>query len=109
LQAADTFVFPSIHEGLGAVAIEAQTAGLPCLLSDTIPLGAKVTDLVEFLPIDKGPDVWAKRMLAYVNFNRCDTYEIVRKAGYDIKDAAEWLELFYFNTVEGYKDAQYQS
>lgn len=40
LCAADMFIFPSIYEGLGIVAVEAQAAGLPVLASDTIPLEA---------------------------------------------------------------------
>ena len=30
----DCFVFPSRYEGLGLVAVEAQAAGLTCLISD---------------------------------------------------------------------------
>jgi glycosyltransferase involved in cell wall biosynthesis len=100
LQAADLFVFPSLYEGLGAVAIEAQAAGLPCLISDTVPKGAKVTDLVEFLPIDKGPGIWAEKMLVYRDFKRRDTMDDVKKAGYDIQDAAKWLENLYIKAVE---------
>ena len=37
LCAADIFMFPSIYEGLGIVAIEAQASGLRVLCSDTIP------------------------------------------------------------------------
>lgn len=33
----DVFVFPSLWEGLGLVAVEAQSAGLPCLLSRNVP------------------------------------------------------------------------
>ena len=36
LQAFDLFVFPSLHEGLPVSLIEAQGAGLPCLISDQI-------------------------------------------------------------------------
>ena len=36
LQAFDTFIFPSIYEGLPVTLIEAQGAGLPCIISDTI-------------------------------------------------------------------------
>jgi len=35
--AMDGFVFPSLQEGLGVAAVEAQAAGLPCLLSGAIP------------------------------------------------------------------------
>ena len=34
LQAADCFLFPSVFEGLGIVAIEAQAAGFPCICSN---------------------------------------------------------------------------
>ncbi len=30
------FVFPSFHEGLPVTLIEAQSAGLPCLISDKV-------------------------------------------------------------------------
>ena len=36
LQAFDTFVFPSFHEGLPVTLVEAQGAGLPCVISDRI-------------------------------------------------------------------------
>lgn len=40
LCAADIFMFPSIYEGLGIVAIEAQANGLPVLSTDSIPVEA---------------------------------------------------------------------
>ncbi|MDR2590996.1 MAG: glycosyltransferase family 1 protein [Oscillospiraceae bacterium] len=95
LQAADIFVLPSISEGLGIAAIEAQAAGLPCLLSNGVPFECKITDNVEFLPIDKGVDIWAERMITYRDFNRIDPSNDVYKAGYDIKSAVKELEKFY--------------
>lgn len=40
LNAADVFLFPSIYEGLGIVAIEAEASGLTVLATDTIPVEA---------------------------------------------------------------------
>ncbi|WP_370860495.1 glycosyltransferase [Parabacteroides faecis] len=40
LCAADVFIFPSIYEGLGIVAIEAQACGLRVLSTNTIPIEA---------------------------------------------------------------------
>lgn len=37
MQCCDLFLFPSLFEGLGIVLVEAQSAGLPCVISDTIP------------------------------------------------------------------------
>ena len=99
MQAADLMVLPSLREGLPGVAIEAQAAGLPCLLADTITAQAKVTDLVEFLPIDKGIDIWAKRLLFYRGFKRRDTSSELKQSGYDIHDAAKTLENFYHEAL----------
>lgn len=52
LQAIDVFAMPSLVEGLPVSAIEAQAAGLYCLLANTITAEIKVTNLVEFLPIN---------------------------------------------------------
>ena len=95
LQAADIFVLPSLFEGLPGGAIEAQAAGLPCLLSDTVTRETKVTNNVEFLPIDEGPDVWAERIVNCRAYSRSDAIDNVRRAGYDIVDAAGKLAEFY--------------
>ena len=63
-QAFDVFVLPSLYEGLGMVAIEAQVSGLPCLLADTITHEVDVTGAVRFLPIDD-VDLWANRLVEY--------------------------------------------
>jgi glycosyltransferase EpsF len=38
LHSFDLLFFPSVFEGLGGVALEAQAAGVPCVESDTIPV-----------------------------------------------------------------------
>ena len=50
-QAFDVFCLPSLYEGLGIVAVEAQVADLPCLLSDVVPSEADVTASSYFLQI----------------------------------------------------------
>ena len=42
LSAMDSFLFPSLFEGLGIVLLEAQINGLPCVLSDVVPNAAKL-------------------------------------------------------------------
>ena len=49
LQAMDVFVFPSLFEGLPLGLVEAQAAGLPCILSDRIASMTKIIDEVQFL------------------------------------------------------------
>ena len=86
--AADVFILPSLYEGLPIVGVEAQAAGLPCLLSDRVTPEIRLTDRVFFLSPDAGAEVWADAVEAHRNDKRADTAEALRQAGYDSADAA---------------------
>lgn len=103
MQAMDVFALPSLYEGLGIVAIEAQAAGVKCFASSKrIPEEAKISELLEYVPIAKGSQFWAEKILAYENgYDRRDMSKFVRDAGYDINQTANWLEKFYLQNVRG--------
>jgi glycosyltransferase involved in cell wall biosynthesis len=62
--AMDCFILPSRYEGLGLVAVEAQAAGLPCLLSDRIPSEAVVDpSLVQVLSLEDPTMAWVGALL----------------------------------------------
>ena len=96
LQAADVFAFPSHFEGLPVTMIEAQAAGLPCVMSDRVTGECVVTDLVTSLPIDD-PKRWAEEILAKKDTPRTDRLADIQRSGYDITAAAEELTRFYLN------------
>lgn len=99
LQAMDVFVLPSISEGLGIVAIEAQAAGIPCVVADTVPNEAFITDLIKKVPLNSSANGWANEVVRWKGFNKRDTFEIVKNAGYDIKETTKELEKFYIQSL----------
>lgn len=90
----DIFALPSRFEGLGIVAIEAQTNGLECLLSDRIPESACICNSVNKLPIED-KNAWIKSIIECTGMRHLTNYERVVKAGYSIDRAAEKLMCFY--------------
>lgn len=99
MQSFDLFIFPSIFEGLGIVAIEAQAAGLPCFISDGVPDEAMITNLAIKIPLSKGAKQWADIILRN-NYARKNTKSEIIKAGFDILDNAQWLQEFYLDKLK---------
>ena len=95
LQAGDVFVFPSLYEGLPGAVMEAQAAGLPCIVSDTITKEICITPLVEQLPLSISAEKWAVRVLARRNEERENTRQYFEKDGFDIHSLVERLTEFY--------------
>ncbi len=94
LQAFDIVAMPSHVEGLGMAAVEAQAAGLPCILSSAFPKEAAITADVTFLA-PEDPDLWAERMLDTLEGLservRPDTFDDIARAGHELSEAAERL------------------
>ncbi|MDQ0217495.1 glycosyltransferase family 1 protein [Peribacillus cavernae] len=99
LQAFDVFVFPSLYEGLPVTLIEAQGAGLPCLISDTITEEADMgIGLVKSLPLtDKM--LWAENIsnIAMRNQSRTISESDLNQKGYNIRRTAELTQQSYIS------------
>lgn len=95
LQGADVFVFPSKFEGLGLAAVEAQAAGLPCVLSDAIPHEVAITPLVQWRSLKQPASQWAEAVEEALAIPRQDALQKVVDAGYDISTVADKLQDFY--------------
>ena len=95
MMACDMFIFPSVFEGLGIVAIEAQCSGLKTLVSTAIPQEANLTDLIKYLELNT--DVWVDKILKLKDekVNREKYSKFVKDSGYDAKTSAEILERIY--------------
>lgn len=96
LSAMDIFVLPSLYEGNPVVGIEAQASGLPCFFSSNITKYAKITSNVHYISLEDKEE-WSKVILKNgTNIdNRKSQTEIVRNAGFDIKDVIKKIEEIY--------------
>ncbi|KAB5607411.1 glycosyltransferase [Bifidobacterium jacchi] len=97
-QAMDILLMPSRYEGLPLVLIEAQTAGLPCLVSQkVITEQVKVTDLVRFQSLEAAAQEWAAALDEMTErIPRRRGYQTeVSASGFDMSTTAATLADFY--------------
>ena len=96
LSAMDVFVFPSLYEGMPNTVIEAQTAGLPCMISNTITMEANVSGLVQFESINMSANEWAKKIVNMNNPDRQSAARIMNSKGYAIDDVINDFVYYVF-------------
>ena len=96
--AMDLFLFPSLFEGLCIVAVEAQCSGLPVIASENVPKEAKVTDRMQFLPLDAPLETWVNAIdnaLITPAPDRTVYAGVVAESMFNIETMAAFLQDYY--------------
>ncbi len=92
-------VFPTYSEGLGMVAVEAQASGIPVLVSEGVPLEAKVVNELFFVKkLEDSANSWVDKILEiddYNTFSRDAANEIVKQSPFSITRSLENLIKIY--------------
>jgi glycosyltransferase involved in cell wall biosynthesis len=96
-QGMDIFFFPSLFEGLGIVAIEAQTAGVPTVLSTEIPKEAYISDLVKAVNLNDNDQKWIDAIIysSKREISRLSYKDVAYKNNFDVKKNISVLEAIY--------------
>lgn len=86
MKAMDVFIFPSLYEGLGIAVVEAQAAGLRCVISDNVPKFAVISNQVICLSLNDSLDKWSealsgrgKFLTPYSQLSKYDMNLIIKK------------------------------
>ena len=95
LKAMDIFLFPSIFEGLGIALVEAQAAGLRCVVSNNVPDSACVSNLVCSKSLSDSVERWSEAVL---DTNRRGPYKNGLEE-YDIRLSVSKLEKLYLGEI----------
>lgn len=95
LCAMDIFMFPSRFEALPIAPIEAQAAGLPCIVSTGVPEEIKVTDSFARLSLDAPAEQWIEKIAEFSAFDRTKSDLTELKARYSAQSIARKLNALY--------------
>lgn len=84
LSAMDLMIFPSLHEGAPFALIEAQAAGLFCLVSDTVRTDAVIPELIHYQSLKEPAEIWAEKALSFRGKERITVAEKLRQSEYSL-------------------------
>ncbi len=100
MMAMDVFVFPSIFEGFGMVALEAQAAGLKTIMSDVVPAETHLTSLAIPLSLEEPISIWVGECLNSKVDNRQDFNGIIKQTKYDLEKNVKYISNLYIQLSE---------
>lgn len=95
LSAMDVFVFPSLYEGTPLAILEAQTNGLPCIMSTGVPRDVHLTDLICPLDLSEPSDAWVRAICDRKPGDRIAYSEQMRELGLDTARAMDRMHRIY--------------
>ncbi len=96
MQAMDAFLMPSLFEGFPFVLIEAQAAGLPCLIADTINRDICITDNVHFASLSEDSIGWVEKLDGMLmGYKRKKEDCVIASKGYVIQETVQYLQKVY--------------
>ena len=83
---------PSLFEGLPFILVEAQAAGIHCLVSDTVSQESDITGLIDFKSLAKPAEVWAMEALNLASQERIDVTDKLIDAGFSSHHSADTVK-----------------
>lgn len=95
----DVFLFPSLWEGIPLTLLEAQAAGVPCVVSDVISQEANLgIGLWYPVSLSASLNYWVERVFQALQSDRPDwdlRKDALRGNGYDVSEVAACMERIY--------------
>ena len=88
----DVLILPSVFEGVPVTIVEAQIAGIPCVISDIVNPDVVISNACDYLSVSSSDEMWAEKIIAAskktVSLNE-------HSNDYDITQAVKTLEAKY--------------
>lgn len=91
MSAIDCLIMTSLFEGLPFVLVEAQAAGLPCVVSANVSRESNLSGLVQFVDLEAGEKVWVEKIILECKKERVDVAQKLIDAGYSIDDTVKLI------------------
>lgn len=94
LPCCDLFFMPSSFEGLGIVIIEAQAAGLNCLVSDAVPEEANC-GMVVYKSLQDSIESWAEELCSFLDQKKHLSINSIKLQNYSIEHMVEQMQQLF--------------
>ena len=96
--AMDVFFFPSLYEGFSVSLVEAQSTGLPCIVSENVDRQSAVSNILTFIDINKTYEALRELGKCYKN-RLADRNKVLFNEAYDVKQSSLKMLKYYRRNI----------